>query len=375
MNYEIIQRWPAGDTAVTCVGDDKRVNPRPISHYARLVRSTLPAHAFDPVPSRLAWLALHLALIVVGTLAVVHRIGGPWALPLWSLLIGHSFAGCAFVGHETLHGAVVRNRTVRQAIGWLCFSPFTLSPTLWNAWHNKVHHGHTGLDGTDPDAFPTRAQYEQSRTTRVADYFAVGVNRWFGFLTLLLGFTGQSTQMLLVWTRHGGALDAADRRRVYLETAASWAMWTAVLLAVGPLAFVFVFLLPLVVGNVIVISYILTNHSLNPLTDVNDPLLNSLSVEVPRVVDLLHLNFGMHVEHHLFPSMSSAYAPHVRDALRAQFPDRYQSLPILTALRRLFRTPRVYATPTLLVDPLSGATAETLAPRLLPERELTASAA
>jgi fatty acid desaturase len=109
-------------------------------------------------------------------------------------------------------------------------------------------------------------------------------------------------------------------------------------------------------------SYILTNHSLSPLTGVNDPLLNSLSVEVPEVLHRLHLRFGLHVEHHLFPAMSSAHAPLVQAALRAKFPDRYQSLPLLTALRRLAGTPRVYATPTRLVDPLSGHEADTLLP-------------
>src|SRR6185503_820052 len=104
------------------------------------------------------------------------------------------------------------------------------------------------------------------------------------------------------------------------------AVWRAVLALVGPAHFVFAFMLPLVVANAIVISYILTNHSLSPMNEVNDPLFNSLSVECSPIVNLLHLNFGLHVEHHLFPSMSSAYAPHVRDALRAQFPDLYQSM-------------------------------------------------
>jgi fatty acid desaturase len=300
-------------------------------------------------------------------------VGGWWAAPLWSLLIGHAFAGCAFVGHETMHGAVLRGKTARQLMGWVCFLPFTLSPTLWNAWHNKVHHGNTGIDGVDPDSFPTRQTWERSRTTRVAEYFAVGHNRPWGFMTLLLGFTGQSTQMLFVWSRATDALTRGERRRMWLEAFGGWAFWGAIAWLIGPLAFVFAFVLPLLLANAIVISYILTNHSLSPMNDVNDPLLNSLSVEVPWIVNLLHLNFGLHVEHHLFPSMSSRYAPHVRDALVAQFPDRYQAMPFLEAMRQLFTTPRVYATQTLLVDPLSGVTAPTLAPRDIPPSDAFAT--
>ena len=63
-------------------------------------------------------------------------------------------------------------KSLRQLVGWVCFLPFTLSPTLWNAWHNKVHHGRTALAGTDPDAFPTLADYRDSKALRAADYFA-----------------------------------------------------------------------------------------------------------------------------------------------------------------------------------------------------------
>jgi fatty acid desaturase len=139
-------------------------------------------------------------------------------------------------------------------------------------------------------------------------------------------------------------------------------LWVGLGLLIGGHAFVFAFALPLVIANVVVISYILTNHSLSPLTEINDPLVNSLSVTLPPILERLHLHFGLHVEHHLFPSMSSAHAPKVRAQLMARWPERYQSLPLFTALLRLYRTPRVYKTPTLLVDPLTLREAETIQP-------------
>jgi fatty acid desaturase len=110
-------------------------------------------------------------------------------------------------------------------------------------------------------------------------------------------------------------------------------------------------------------TYILTNHSLSPLTDVNDPLLNSLSVTAPRFVEILHLNFGYHVEHHIFPSMSSRHAPALRRTLRLRYPHRYQSMTLGRALLCLFRTPRVYKDSVTLLDPRSGFEAATLQPR------------
>ncbi len=341
--------------------------PRPISSYAREVRPALPPEAFEPVPSRLLWLSFHVAVIAVGVIAIARGWGGWWAAPFFSIAIGQAFAGCAFVGHETMHGAVVRERRLRYAVGWLSFLPFTLSPRLWVAWHNKVHHGYTMADGIDPDSFPTLDDYRKNRLKRVADYFSVGIGRWAGFVTLVLGFTGQSTQILWRWARTSGALTKSERRLAILETLAGLALWSALLITVGPLRFVFAFLAPLLIANFIVISYILTNHSLSPLTEINDPLLNSLTVTTPRLLARLHLNFGLHVEHHLFPSMSSAYAGLVRDQLMARWPERYQSMPLGKALRLLFATSRVYSEPTRLRDPRSGHEFPTLLPRDLDE--------
>src|SRR5262249_10325741 len=127
---------------------------------------------------------------------------------------------------------------------------------------------------------------------------------------------------------------------------------------------------PLLVANAVVMGYILTNHSLSPLTDVNDPLLNSLTVTVPRAFAALHLDFGLHVEHHLFPAMSPRHLGLVRDQLIARWPDRYQSMPLVEALTRLMATPRLYATATVLCDPKTGQLAPTLLPREPVEEEL-----
>ena len=342
---------------------DLSVDLRTLSSYVREVRPSLPANAFDPVPSRLAWLTLHVAIIAAGITALAMHWGGWWAAPLYALAIGHSFAGAAFVGHETLHGAVVRNRGVRHLVGWICFLPFMMSPRLWVAWHNKTHHAHTMDEAKDPDCFPSLASYRKSRVAQIADRVAFAHGRPFGWLTLCLGFTGQSTQMMWRWAKNADAMNTRERRLAIFETALTWAVWGAVLWLVGPARFVFAYGIPLIIGNVIVISYILTNHSLSPMTAINDPLVNSLTVTAPRFIEKLHLNFGLHVEHHLFPSMSSHYAPLVRDELVRRWPERYQSLPLMRAMVMLARTPRVYRTDDRLHDPRTGVEASTLLPR------------
>ncbi|HEX7942870.1 MAG TPA: hypothetical protein VF488_13750, partial [Gemmatimonadaceae bacterium] len=53
----------------------------------------------------------------------------------------------------------------------------------------------------------------------------------------------------------------------------------------------------------------------------------------------------------------------VRKGLREHWPERYQSMPVMAALRALHRTGRVYKDANTLVDPRSNGEWPTLMPR------------
>ena len=89
---------------------------------------------------------------------------------------------------------------------------------------------------------------------------------------------------------------------------------------------------------------------LGPLTEINDPLANSLSLRLPKILDLLHLNFSYHTEHHIFPGLNSSYYPHVRRLLLEHYPERYQLLDGAEAWRLLLSTPRHYRDPRTLTS-------------------------
>ena len=334
----------------------------PVSAYAREIRPLLPAGTFVPARSRALWVPVHYAIVAlcIWALAAGHV---PWPLwPVVSIVIGCCMGGVTFVAHEALHGGVVRGRTLIRIIGWLGFLPFTVSPQLWMGWHNRVHHNHCGQAGVDPDMYPTLEEYKTQRAARMmADYFGLGRKRLLGASSLLFGFTGQSLQML--WkARRTGVLQPNLHRRAIVETVMGIAVWTAVGFLVGPLVFLFAYVLPLVVPNTIAMTFIMPNPTLSPLSPLNDPLVNSLSVTLPRALEWLTLDFGYHVEHHLFPTMSARHGRVVRDQLRARFPERYQSMPLVTAIARLHRTARVYRDDVTLIDPNTGETWPTLTP-------------
>jgi fatty acid desaturase len=336
---------------------------RPLASYVRELRPALGAETFAPARSRILLVPLHVGIIAgAATVIAAGWVAWPIAIAL-SGVIGLSFAGLAFVGHEALHGAIVRGRRARHVLGWFGFLPFAISPRLWEAWHGRVHHANTNRPDDDPDGYPTLAEYRAKRGVRLfVNWFSLGKRRWRGGLSLVLGFTVQAAQCLIMATRRG-YLTRGARRLAIVETALGVAVWATVAAIVGAVPFVLVFVVPHLIGNTIVMAFILTNHSLSPLTEVNDPLLSGLSVTTPRWLAWSTLQFGLHVEHHLFPAMSSRHAPRVRDLIRERWPERYQSMPLGRALLRLHRTCRVYKNATTLVDPATGTEFPTLMPR------------
>jgi fatty acid desaturase len=339
------------------------VELRTIATYAKVLRPVLPADAFEPAWSRVLWLPFHASLITAIAWALV---AGHVPAPLWpvaSLIIGCCLAGAVFLGHETMHGGVVRGKWAIKIVGFLTLLPFTLSPTLWTGWHNRVHHNHCAQPGKDPDMYPTMIEYETQKAARImADYFGLGRRRLLSIASLLFGFTGQSQQML--WkAREKGILSPGLHRRALVEFALGVAFWATVAVIAGFVPFIFIYLLPLVVANTIVMMFIMTNHNLSPLTEINDPLVNSLSVTMPRPLEWLTLNFGYHTEHHLFPAMSTRHGKAVRAAIVEHYPNHYQSMPLTTALYQLYTTARVYKDDVTLTDPNTGETWPTLQPR------------
>jgi len=333
------------------------------AHYARVLTPQLPARAFEPAVSRLLLIPMWVALIVVATLAIA--MGAPWfALPALSLVIGVSFAGLTFIAHEAMHGGIVRGKRRQHLVGLIGFLPFMLSPRLWVAWHNRAHHAHTNLDD-DPDAYPSLERYQQDRGTRFAvDAFSLGGGRWRGGLSLILGFTVQSSNLLL-GAHQRGILSRRQHRLAIAETAGAVLVWATVAVLIGFVPFLFAFVLPVLIANVMVMSFILTNHSLSPRIAVNDPLVSGLTVTTSRWYEKLTLGFGYHVEHHLFPAMSSRHAPHVRALAKKHWPERYKSMSLHDALQALHHTGRVYKDATTLLDPRSGREFPTLLPGVL----------
>lgn len=336
-----------------------------VQEYAREVRRHLPADVFRPVPVRAAWLPLHLTMIA-GLNAYVVAAAPPWYVSVClAVLAGHSWVCLAFLAHETLHHAVVRSRPLERLIGYCGLGIFCLSPTLWTAWHNQAHHGGAGDPDVDPDGFGTLRTWRTSAADRAVERLSPGSGLARSALFAFITFSAHSLVVLLSLSHRGGYYRRISRLVVYAETAGMAGFWLAVMLLAGAWNFLFIYVIPVIVANAVAIAYIATNHFLNSLTAVNDPLVNSLSVRNPSWLEHLHLHFGYHVEHHVFPGVSGRHAPLIRDVLVSLYGERYLSLPHSQALQLLYTRPKLHATYDTLIDPRTMAVYRTLAPGAL----------
>jgi fatty acid desaturase len=183
----------------------------------------------------------------------------------------------------------------------------------------------------------------------------------FGFFSLMM--TQHNISMIITYMKDKDCTPR-DRAVILFQFLLPKAIWITVTALLGWEVLLMGYVLPLLIGNAIVISYISTNHFLNPLADENDVLASSLSVTMPKWlawVDVLHLRFGAHVAHHLFPHAPSRYARQIERKIAELWPDRYHEMPITQALKLLAQTPWVYDEDgKALINPETGVKSSTL---------------
>lgn len=336
---------------------------KPLSFYAQSLAKELPPHAFQPHRKRLVWVGGAFALVfAIAACFVSLELSFVMKLAL-GLLLGLTYGTMAFLSHELLHGSIVRNRPWQNFLAFFTFMPFLVTPTFWRFWHNHLHHGNTQALLTDPDAFPNIRIYGFSRFMQRMFPFTPGSGHKRSLTYFLFWFSFHVFVAQAYLRFRNKVFDSLDHGKVNREWAIQIALWAGFLALLGWQNLFFTLVIPFLIQNYVIMSYVATNHNLNPLTKVNDPLVNSLTVTNNPLLETLHLNFGYHVEHHIFPTMNAVHAKTVHELLKTKFADKYQYMPKSTAIKKLYQTPRIYKDSKTLVHPETGFTAPTLSPR------------
>lgn len=339
----------------------------PQSIYAKKLRPMLPAEAFQPDWSKLVVLFINIAILLLGWGIASYLDQWPRYL-LWlylpcSVVMANCVIILAFIGHDLMHGSVVRKSRWVYIVTLFSQSILWISPTLWKNIHNRVHHTKTN-SLADPDrnylyqqpkAIGKRIQNSlvPSSTVTIPGLILGMLTAWgvYGFrhLVAILFFGDKDcphvAAQFSVKPKEKRAIAAEFLLMVLLH------LCLLVYLQFDPIKLILAYFLPIGLGYAGMIFYIYTNHMFCRMTEINDPLVNSVSIKVPKFIDLIHCNFSYHAEHHIFPGLNSDYYPLVRECLAELYPERMgYVITAKEAWRLLLTTPRYYLTETLFTD-------------------------
>ncbi len=351
-----------------------QINERMISQaeYAKTLRPFLPAEAFVPDPSKLITLFLNIAVLILGW-AIASGLNN-WSIYfLWlylpiAVVMGNSVIVLLFTSHNIMHGSVIKNTRLIHLLSLLGLTMLWMPPTMWKAVHNQEHHSKTN-SLADPDR---NYLYNQPKTwgkwiqNLFVPSFAVNPI----FLTVGMGTAWgvhafRNLTSVLLFNREPAdyvpaAFSRSPKKRVAIlgELLVMLSLHFSIIasLQFSPLKLILGYFLPIGIGYAGLMFYIYTNHMLCRMTTINDPLINSISLRVPKIFDKLHLNFSYHTEHHIFPGINSDYYPLVQELIESHYPGRMNLLDAGDAWNLLMETPRHYKDENTFTDWSGGNT-------------------
>jgi fatty acid desaturase len=307
----------------------------------RTLRSRLPRDFGRRQPTRLVWLALAILTLVLH-LVVTHAVLAGTASAWWMLLslpiAAFTWPFIFFVLHELCHGALLPPGPMRRIASAVAAFPLLLQPTFWTAVHNHHHRF-------------TNHEQDYDRRRFAGDSEVNGIFHEFTNPLIALTLIG-SVQLVyscqLIHFLAGRFSLPVQRRQVLTELAVgglctvgvSWLMgWQLLLCGWLPCAAAGFFLQSL---------YLVSNHLTRPMATHADSLGTGVSVRLFR--GWSHMDFGRHVEHHLFPHVSANQLVPVTAGLREHYATRFQERTLLATMRRLFQLPGYYLTSHVLTD-------------------------
>ena len=325
--------------------------------YLRELKPHVPPHMFRRRPDVL-WALAANSVVIWGSAFLIGNGAGTLLTIACMLTTSVSFTSLVMQAHDLSHETIVGRGPVLATLEIYAWGLAMVPRTLWKKLHNGLHHARVASPG-DPDrrflvseATLFRRRYSQlfhpSRHTPRwnpliylgAAYFAYAgahiayalLGRWIGRPSILAAVPRYTMN---------------DRRALVVELAVALGLHGALFaLAGGTIAgYALAVVAPAMSSTAVFMHYIYTQHSLLPMTPIDDPLANSTSIRLPRIVDAIHHHLSHHIEHHLFPRVPSIYYPEIRRILAQRYPATFRTVPVRQALAALWRSELFAADP------------------------------
>jgi fatty acid desaturase len=314
-----------------------------IAYYQKILLPKLPKHIFKPYKADLGlFIFFYLVSIVIIYLNLTVQLDLIFQL-ISGLILGILAGSISHITHNLLHGSIISNKKLQTFFAFWGFLPHWLSPTFYRYWHNYLHHTFTQKHITDPDAYPSQFLFENSPFFKMIYAGLPGSKKFASYFYFFHSFTSHSQlnqciQRFKLKKQYKKLNQNAVNRELFLQAT----VLIPLVIMLAKVNFIFLVVLPFSICNYMIMSYIATNHAMTPLTDVNDPLKNTLSLTSNRISDFFCRYMAYHVSHHLYPHVNPRYYPMIDKILLETFPEKYKCLPKWEAIKLLYSTPRIY---------------------------------
>ena len=254
----------------------------------------------------LVHLALHVLTIAAAGAIYASAFDTAWMFPA-AWLYGTTLVFLFAPLHETVHYTAFRSRRLNRAVSSVCGWILVLPPRYFRAFHLE-HHRYTQDPERDPElaVAPPATRYDYLWRVSGLEYWTSRIR------TTLVHAAGRVTEPYITPSERTAVVREA---RIYL---ASYAALAAVSTAIGGAAVLWLWLVPVVLGQPMLRLYLLAEHTGCPM--VPDMLANSRTVHTNAIVRFLAWNMPYHAEHHAYaaipfhalPRAHAALGPYVR---------------------------------------------------------------
>jgi fatty acid desaturase len=232
-------------------------------------------------------LAFHLGTIALLSMLILLKVA-LW--PLLMLPLGVMIVFLFTALHETIHETAFKNGWINRAVG--LFAGFAiLLPPLWFRYFHLAHHRHTH----DPDNDPELMAPKPETIGQYVRYLS-GIPYWSGMArVIVVNAAGRNRDGFVP---EKGRDKVTSQARWFLVV---YAVLLAASLAVQSALLLWVWIVPVLVGQPFLRAYLLAEHALCP--HVANMLENTRTTFTTRLVRFVAWNMPYHSEHHSYPAV------------------------------------------------------------------------
>lgn len=232
-------------------------------------------------------------IVLVGALiwTVTSRHGVLWALPLMAAQ-GYLVAFLFMAVHETAHKTAFKSRGLNLAVGYLSAFIIGLPYEYYGLFHWD-HHRYTQDPDKDPELI---VGVKPASDTQLAIAYS-GLLQVAGRLRLMLGHA-VTGKVVVPWIPENKRATIVTEARAYV---ALYALLLALSLGFASELLLWVWIVPLVIGQFFLRPYLYAEHTGCDRT--RSAFENTRTTYTGAIVKWFAWNMPYHVEHHAYPSI------------------------------------------------------------------------